>query len=243
MEKKYPLISIVTVTYNCKGILQKTIDSVVGQDYPNMEYVIIDGASTDGTLDVIKRNAKYLSLVVSEPDSGIFDAMNKALSYITGDWVIFMNAGDQFWSSQTLTSCFNKSVTKDYGVVYGKTYCKKGDFQMTPFFKQHKKFQTMGISHQSLFVRADLAKSIRFDKRYRVAADYNMVREVYNRGFKFYYVDEYVSIYDLNGYSKANAWLQLKEVADICNAKYSFSYYVEIIKFNLKRIINRILFR
>ena len=85
MEKKYPLISIVTVTYNCKGILQKTIDSVVGQDYPNMEYVIIDGASTDGTLDVIKRNAKYLSLVVSEPDSGIFDAMNKALSYITGD--------------------------------------------------------------------------------------------------------------------------------------------------------------
>ena len=72
---------------------------------------------------------------------------------------------------------------------------------------------------------------------------YNMVREVYNRGFKFYYVDEYVSIFDLNGYSKANAWLQLKEVADICNAKHSFSYYVEIIKFNLKRIINRILFR
>ena len=94
--KETTKISIVTVTYNCKDTVEKTIQNVLKQTYPNIEYIVIDGNSTDGTKEIIERYADRLAYWVSEPDKGIFDAMNKAIRIATGEWILFLNSGDYF---------------------------------------------------------------------------------------------------------------------------------------------------
>lgn len=96
-------ITIVTVTYNCSKILKETLESCINQDYENVEYIIIDGASTDGTLDIINQHSENISFILSEPDKGIYDAMNKGIEHATGEWIFFLNAGDKFYSNKTLT--------------------------------------------------------------------------------------------------------------------------------------------
>jgi glycosyltransferase involved in cell wall biosynthesis len=89
-----PKISVITICYNAVDLIEKTILSVLHQSYDNIEYIIIDGNSTDGTVDIIQKYANQLAYWISEPDGGIFDAMNKGLDHATGEWVNFMNAGD-----------------------------------------------------------------------------------------------------------------------------------------------------
>lgn len=89
-------VTVVTVSYNADKVIEPTIKSVVNQTYPNLEYVIIDGSSTDNTLNIIKKYSNKISAWYSEPDRGIYDGMNKGLDVATGDWIIFMNAGDRF---------------------------------------------------------------------------------------------------------------------------------------------------
>ena len=101
-DYKQPLITVVTVVYNDVKHIEDTILSVVNQTYPNIEYIIIDGGSTDGTVDIIKKYADHIAYWVSEPDKGIYDAMNKGLKKATGEWVNFMNSGDCFAQSKTL---------------------------------------------------------------------------------------------------------------------------------------------
>ena len=96
------LISIITVSYNAVKTIEDTINSVLNQTYPNIEYIIIDGGSTDGTLDVIKKYQDKITYWVSEPDKGIYDAMNKGALKATGVWLHFMNAGDTFYDEQVL---------------------------------------------------------------------------------------------------------------------------------------------
>ena len=114
MEK----ISVITISYNCKDVIEDTILSVIGQTYTNIEYIIIDGASTDGTFDVIKKYADKIDFWISEPDKGIYDAMNKGLKHATGDWVIFMNAGDSFYNN-TVIERFVPQIDIDTVIAHG----------------------------------------------------------------------------------------------------------------------------
>lgn len=238
---KNPLVSIVTVTYNCRESLQQTIDSIANQTYTNKEYVIIDGGSSDGTIDVIRRNEEKVSFWLSEKDNGIFDAMNKALGHVSGDWLIFLNSGDIFYDNDVLQVCFKNEIGEEYGVVYGETYSRKGKLKMTPFVFHPHGFAPMGICHQSLFVRTSLAQKYRFSMKYKVAADYNMIRTIFNEGYKFYHVPHMISVFDLNGFSKANAFLQLKEVAEICDARHSPLYYWSVLRLKIKNLIKALI--
>ena len=113
-------ITVVTVCYNAVKEIEKTIQSVISQTYDNVEYIIVDGGSTDGTLDIIRKYSSRITRWVSEPDKGIFDAMNKSAHMATGEYINFMNAGDLFFDEKVLSDIFaGRSYDED--VLYGST--------------------------------------------------------------------------------------------------------------------------
>ena len=174
-------VSVITVCYNAVSTLEGTILSVLGQTHPDLEYIVIDGGSTDGTLDIIRRYASRIDYWISEPDKGIFDAMNKGLCRATGLWVSFMNAGDRFYQNNVLAIVVS-AITPQHAIVYGDTYYirRRGgrvEKAMAPAFIG----RNMPTSHQSFLIRTDLAQKIGFDSRYRYAADYNMVYNIYQQ--------------------------------------------------------------
>ncbi len=119
MNSVQPSISIVTVVYNGVDLLEGTILSVIQQSYPNIEYLVIDGASTDGTLDIIQKFESKISTWISEPDKGLYDAMNKGIKMATGDFICFMNCGDKLYADDTLSKAVqNMPVETD--VIYGE---------------------------------------------------------------------------------------------------------------------------
>lgn len=121
------LISIITICYNCKQSIQRTIESVIAQSYHNIEYIIVDGGSSDGTLDVIKRYTSHISTLVSEPDNGIYDALNKGIALAKGTWILCLNAGDVLASSDVLEKIFSLPVSDNINVLYSDFLLKMLD--------------------------------------------------------------------------------------------------------------------
>lgn len=117
-----PKVSVVTVTFNCQDVIESTVRSVVNQDYGNVEYIVVDGGSKDDTLDILNRYRSRFAYFISEKDNGIFDAMNKAIIASTGDWILFLNAGDILASANVLSGIFSKSYGGRVGVVFGDVY-------------------------------------------------------------------------------------------------------------------------
>lgn len=149
--KNNPLISVVTVSYNAVSTIEQTILSVINQTYPHIEYIIIDGGSTDGTVDIIKKYADKIAYWVSEPDKGIYDAMNKGIKVATGEWINFMNSGDCLYRNDTIEKILNKSsTTNNVSIIYGKTmkifekYCT---IELPPMLSKIKSRLPFAINH------------------------------------------------------------------------------------------------
>lgn len=175
-----PKFSIITVTYNAAKVLEDTIQSIVTQTYKNVEYIIIDGRSTDGTLGIINKYRNHIHTVISEPDQGLYDAMNKGIRLATGDYLCFLNAGDCLHEDDTL-QLMTHSVTGTTlpDILYGETDIvdSEGHFlhkrrlsaPETLTWKSFKK--GMLVCHQAFFVRRDLAEP--YDLHYRFSADFD----------------------------------------------------------------------
>lgn len=197
-------ISVVTICYNSEKNIEETIKSVLNQSYTDIEYLIQDGKSSDNTTDIIE---KYLSderiSYVSEPDKGIYNAMNKALDRATGDYIIFMNSGDIFASSeviQTVVEYINELNGNRPGLVFGnvKRVMPDGDIVETYYGRLALlKLLLIGRmpSHQTIFVRLDEMKKYRFDENYKICADYDFfVRAYVNRkSLGINYIDELIA--------------------------------------------------
>ena len=179
-SKLNPRFSIITVTYNAEKVIEETIQSVITQTYKNYEYIIIDGASKDNTLSVIDKYKDMISRVVSEPDKGLYDAMNKGIAAATGDYLCFLNAGDSFHEDDTLqlmVHSINDEALPD--VLYGETAIvnKDGHFLhmrrlQTPENLTWKSFKRgMLVCHQAFFAKRSLAEP--FDLSYRFSADFD----------------------------------------------------------------------
>lgn len=185
-------ITIATVTYNAEETLQRTLDSVAEQTYASIEHLIIDGCSKDRTMELIHRyvddntgrEVTHDIVVVREPDKGLYDAMNKALENATGDYIVFLNAGDRLHSPDTLSQAFgNMEATAGHrpAIVYGETDLVDGEGR----FIRHRRLQApprlnwksfrwgMLVCHQSFYVRTDLARQTPYSLDYRFSADYD----------------------------------------------------------------------
>lgn len=125
--EKIKTISIITICYNCKEALSKTMDSVKAQDFFDKEFIVIDGGSTDGSLDVLKQETAHIDYWQSERDNGIYDAINKGISHATGEWIICMNAGDIFADSKVLSNIYSSIIPENISVLYSDYWAKTKD--------------------------------------------------------------------------------------------------------------------
>lgn len=241
-------ITIVTVTFNCRDIVEKTIKSVLSQDYANIEYIIIDGNSQDGTKDIINKYIDRIDTFISEPDKGIYDAMNKGLERATGDWVFFLNSGDVLYDNKTISTVFSNSL-KGFDVCWGDYYVIKDNITVkrkcdTPFFKNNKFFHGMGFSHQSVFVRTRKAQELKFDLSYKCCADYNMMMQLHKNGSRFIYLPTIISTVEgRGGFSISNQRTQVLDTARILGIESTLHFRFLLAKWQLKQSIKRIIYK
>ena len=237
-------ISIITVCYNCKNDIEKTILSVINQTYPNIEYIIIDGASTDGTLNIINKYKDKISIIVSEPDKGIYDAMNKGINLASGEWINFMNAGDTFYNSTVLENVFsNTNYTAD--IIYGNV---EYDYGFTKVLKKPAPINSitryMGFSHQSTFVKTIIMKSHPYNLQYKIIADYEFFLSRYKEGYTFQEIPNVVATYErISGISSGNNFRQYKmhikelDQLGVLKQNKTFIYAKYLIKSTIKKLL------
>lgn len=185
----YPKITVVTVVRNAEETIETTLKSVLAQDYPNLEYIVVDGDSKDATPSIIQQYVNQIDKYVSEPDQGIYDAMNKASELASGIWILYMNAGDRFHSSSSLSQ-LTEALYSDADVIFAGVAEVLVDSLETRMFHRMPRpieniWYQMPTSHQSILVRLTVQQSYRFDIRYRWCADHDMLARIYRDGGTF----------------------------------------------------------
>lgn len=225
-----PLISIITVTYNAEKYLEKTIQSIIQQTYLNIEYLVIDGKSADGTLAVIEKYKHHISQWISEKDSGIYDAMNKGLALAKGEYVWFMNAGDEIYEATTLEKIFANEAVAD--VLYGETEFRdlNNTFlglrsEATPLKlpeKLHWRDLQMGlmVCHQAIIVRRSIAPN--YDLNHPYSADIDWVIRTLKQSKRTIHTQQIVAIYLQGGFSRKNLRASLLDRFKIMQKHYGF---------------------
>ena len=171
-------ISIITVVYNSEKYIRRTIESIVGQDYPGVEYIVIDGKSKDTTMQIVNEYRDRIAVIVSEPDKGLYDAMNKGLRLATGSYVLYINSGDALSSPTLLSDIFN-NVPADSDVIYGDTQITDEDGNIL-HNRRHRPPEQLSwrdykrgmlVCHQSFIAKRTLCDE--YDTNYRYAADFD----------------------------------------------------------------------
>jgi hypothetical protein len=226
-----PLITVITVVYNGAKYLEDTIKSVINQTYPNVEYIIIDGGSTDGTIDIIKNYEDYIDYWISEPDKGIYDAMNKGIKVASGHGILFLNSGDKLLTNR----CFNN--IKIPGFLYCKYEIKLGKVRINRTIKKPKFYKiSLPVPHQAIIF--DARKKLLYDTSYKLAADYDyFLRHGYNDKLPF--LENSLVYYDNSGVSKKMSDLRDREILEIISKNFGRKYRVFVSSFFLfKNFIN-----
>ncbi len=196
-------ISIVTINYNDAEGLEKTILSVINQTYKNIEHIIIDGGSTDNSIDIIKKYEDHVDYWISEPDNGVFDAMNKGIKKCTGDWVNFMNSADTF-NNDTVMSDINFD---DSALIYGDTI-KVPINKKRPIFEMNSlKYGMIMACHQAMFFNLKQHKNeIYYHKKLNFFAEYELVNRLWKKDYKISYQPVTVANYLIGGLSSQISW-------------------------------------
>ncbi|MDY0296425.1 MAG: glycosyltransferase family 2 protein [Acidobacteriota bacterium] len=227
-----PLVTVITVVRNERLALADTLAGIWDQSYANLELVVVDGASNDGTSDYLKSVEDRIDLWISEPDNGIFDAMNKGVRLASGDWVIFLNAGDAFYLPVTVEKVIRR-IPPHAELVYGDTYFLGGDFSgNVPAWPLTQLWKTMVFTHQSLFTRRDYLLSHPFDLRYRICADFHLVFNAYMDKRSFFYSHETIACFS-PGFSETSrarmAWEKWRIVRKRRNRPRVHLFYIRLI--------------
>lgn len=225
-------LSIITINLNNAAGLEKTAESIVCQTFTDFEWIVIDGGSTDGSVDVIRRYADRIAYWVSEKDSGIYNAMNKGVKVVNGEYVQFLNSGDWLASATILNEIFLNNNSED--VIYGDINCYK-DSRFGPIRKypRHLSVDFMlvySICHNSCFVKCDHLMNNPFDENLRIVSDWKffMLEILKNASFK--HVDKCVIFYDVSGISETMSGIEDSERNAVLD-----ELYPEIIEYKIKQ--------
>ena len=223
---KQPLITVITVTFNALEALKETAQSTWTQDYPNLEHIIVDGASKDGTEEWLKKidsqqvsgAASCLVRWISEPDKGIYDAMNKGVTMAKGEYCIFMNAGDTFVDEHVISRMFAQAKA-EVDVIYGDIM-KNGHLKSSLSPRNcHKMF----YCHQGVFTRTSCLRDFPFDISHRYSADFKQAKQLFLAGKCFLHVKMPVANFDTNGVSNTQRskglWDNVKVVSEVDSFK------------------------
>jgi len=230
---KRPLITIATVVLNARAVLEDTLRSGLGQSYPNKEIIVLDGRSTDGTLDLIRAYDDVLDFWESAPDEGPYDAMNKAAALARGDWIIFLNAGDWFESDDAIERAF-RAAPDDVDFVYGHHVyltvngvreIHRAAFLDRTWERLHKgdiegDWLTGIPGHQATFTRTRFLRQHPYDTRYRIAADHDLLFRAAQQGARSFHANVLISTYVGGGLSWTH-WDRCLEEWELIGKKFS----------------------
>jgi glycosyltransferase involved in cell wall biosynthesis len=240
-------ISVITVSFNNADVIGRTLDSVEAQTHDNFEHIVIDGGSTDGTVDILRARGSKLGYWISETDAGIYDAMNKGLAVARGDIICFLNADDYYISSEVLSLVAREMSSKNLDIFYGDVaFFKKNDCQKiirryrSGWFRPDRIAAGWMPAHPASFVRSEIFKQIGgFDKRYRIAGDFEFIVRLFSKkNLRYEYLPEVFVQMQIGGIS-TRGWkskLQLnREILEACRSNGIKSNWLRILsKYPLK---------
>ena len=207
--------SIITINYNNKEGLLATIKSVIGQTFKDYEYIIIDGGSTDGSIDIIKQYAPHITYWISESDKGVYSAMNKGIAQAKGDYLNFMNSGDCFYGENVLESVANRNLTND--MIVGRDFhfsakAQKGFATILPPRLSMLTFIHHTLPHQSTFFRRQLFEHAQYDETLKIASDLKFyIYQICVKKCSTKLIDEIICRREPDGISRAYNEIRLKE--------------------------------
>ena len=217
--KQLPKITILTASYNAAATIEQTIVSVVYQDYPNLEYIIIDGGSTDGTIDILKKYEKDGLRWISEPDRGLYDALNKGVGMASGEYIEVLG-GDDALVDQNIISRIVHQIELNTDILCGQAWCvdEKSSMQF-PYFNEMARnketYQGGMVPHAAMFARRELLLQYPFDTSYRIAGDYKFFLQCYyDKKVQIQYSDIMVAFFATSGLSSdvESAWREEKRL-------------------------------
>ncbi|MEG0834970.1 MAG: glycosyltransferase family 2 protein [Christensenellaceae bacterium] len=242
-------ITIVTVCKNAGTAIGRTIDSVTSQDVAVDEYIVIDGKSTDNTLDIVMaavdNNPKLQFKVISECDKGIYNAMNKALRITSSSWVLFLNAGDELSNRDTVRN-LRKAISEDQtnsDFIYGNAIYRDERKTYSVRSKSIGKIaREMPFCHQCVLNRTSTMREYYYDEKYRICADYNLYMTAYLNAKVFLRIDKDIAIYETGGYSQENVFALIDEIyrIRIC-AGQNYSAKIDRVIYKIKATIKYVI--
>ncbi|MCX2482120.1 glycosyltransferase family 2 protein [Pedobacter sp. MR2016-24] len=237
-------ISIITVSYNNFAGLQKTIESVIKQEFSDYEFIIIDGNSTDGSKELLEKYEDKLTYWVSEPDNGIYHAMNKGISVSRGQYILFLNSGDSLHDNQVLSTVTHK-INGNYGIYYGDIIYEEADKKNKRSFPKQLTFQFFvehNISHQASFIKRSLFEEIFFyNEGFKIVSDWEFfIYAICKENVPHKHLDFIVTDYDATGISSnVENHAQMHKERNISLKKYFPAFvadYQQISQIKEKRV-------
>jgi glycosyltransferase involved in cell wall biosynthesis len=236
-----PLVSIVTVVFNGEKTLEQAILSVLNQEYGNVEYIVVDGGSTDGTFDIIRKYDERIDYWISEPDNGIYDAMNKGIELSQGEMIGTLNADDYY--QPDAVSEVVKAWTRDrpQGIIYGQNYVIMDDIGLR--YRNYARlsfWKGMPVCHQAMFVHRKVYESVgKYDLTYKITADLDFLLRAINKGVELLAVDKFLVNFRSTGMSTDNTYRLLEEIRTILKHHFGlFSpTFVAFLSFYCRKIV------
>lgn len=210
-------VSIITVCLNSAATIEQAIQSVLGQTYKNIEYIVIDGASNDGTCEIIEKYKEKITYYVSEPDDGIYYAMNKGLRLATGDIIGILNS-DDWYAIDAIEKVVNTFATSSCQMVHGKLAMlySENEYRIIEKRELSNLYIGMVFSHPTVFIKRDVYQEYGlFDEQYRSASDYELMLRLYTKGISIVYIPEVLAFFRKGGYSQKNIKLSIDETHNI----------------------------